>query len=142
MRTATPLRTALAALVACVALGAPTEAQALPARTIQGERVETADYLVLSWSMYDAASVAALRAVSGREGVLAVNVDSPQDRSRLRPFLNAQGIVLPVVCDPGQGVEADVQASEGGDVVLLALQERFGPTEAVLVADARSTPTR
>lgn len=139
MGISTLQRAALATLALGAALCMPSEAQALPARSLDGHQVETADYLVVSWSMDDAASVAALRAVSGREGILAVNVDPPQDRSRIRPFLRAQGLDLLVVCDPGQGVRVDLRASQGPDLLLLALQERLGPVEAVLVADIGRT---
>jgi hypothetical protein len=86
-------------------------ASAAPMRTLDGQRIETADYVTVSWSMSDPDSLDTLRAASGCPGVLAVSVDPPQVRSQLTPFLRAHGITLPVIADPGAALTVDLSAA-------------------------------
>ena len=116
--------TLIAAFVAFTSI-----ATAAPARTLDGQRIDTDDYVTVSWSMEDPDSVAALQAVSMRRGVLAVNTDSAQDRSRLVPFLRARNIQLPVVNDPGARLPISVEAAAGVEVVQVAVGQRFGGPE-------------
>ncbi|MFT5681497.1 MAG: hypothetical protein ACI8RZ_002403 [Myxococcota bacterium] len=87
-------------IVLSAALLATTTAAADPARTLDGVRVETEAFVMVSWSMNNPADLARLRSLSGCSKVLAVNTDAPQEHSRLRPLLRAQGIELAVVTDP------------------------------------------
>lgn len=116
-------RTALLAAALVVSTWSPA-AHADPVRTLDGTRTDTDRQVTVAWSMHDAAGLAALRAASGRPGVLAVNTDGAQERSRIRPFLRAQGLELTVVCDPHGTLGTDVRSSDGVEAVRVALAAR------------------
>lgn len=121
----------LAALSASVL--ATSIAMAEPVRTIDGELVQTEAYTVVQWSMHDARSVAELRTLSGRDDVLAVNVDAAGERSRIAPFLRRTGVDVAVVADPMGRIMAGGPAPELVDPgMMLAELER---ERRMLVAD-------
>ncbi|MCP4805746.1 MAG: hypothetical protein GY913_35760 [Proteobacteria bacterium] len=83
-----------------------------PARTTDGHRVDTDDYVVMTWSVTDAGSVARLKQLSGFDGVLAVNTDSASQTSQVIHLMKAEEIDLPVVCDPAGRLATNDFASE------------------------------
>lgn len=89
----------LAAVVVALSLSS-SAALADSVRTVDGDRVDTDDYIVMAFSIEDTESIETLRQLDGINGVLAVNTDAASARSQVTHFLRNEGLEIPVVCDP------------------------------------------
>jgi hypothetical protein len=128
--------TRIARTLALLALAmTSTAAFADPIRTLEGDRVETEDFVVVPFTMDDHQSVQVLRELSGHRGVLAVNLDGASEQSQLKSFLHSQGIEIAVVCDPEgrlrSGPPARLDEVEG---LMLAAQALAAGDQVVAVA--------
>ena len=109
-------------------------AQAEPVRTLDGQRIETEDYLVVPFSMADHESVEVLRELSGHQRVLALSLDGAGERSQLHSFLRSQGIELTVACDPTGELRAGPPAERGQTPQLLLALDQLEEQDRALAA--------
>ncbi|MFZ5481857.1 MAG: hypothetical protein ACOZNI_34165 [Myxococcota bacterium] len=111
-------------LLLAFSLLAPAHAAPATARDATGHVVSLdAGTLVVAWRLDDLASIEALR-VAERAGaelgvpVLALNLDGVHERSRLVPYLVAQGCAAPTLTDPDGAWRHRLQVTPGALVVL------------------------
>jgi len=82
------------------------------ARTLDGQAVDTREYIVHAWSIEDPSSMETLRRLAGIDGVLAVNTDAASMGAQVR-FV-ARTVDVPVVADPVGRLAGE---HDGADVV-------------------------
>ncbi len=122
------------AVLSCLA---STVAHAAPVRTLDGQKIETEDFVVVPFTMDDHQSVQVLRELSGYERVLAVNLDGASERSQLKTFLRSQGIQVLVVCDPEGSLRAGplVRTDQTEDLRMAARSLAMGDQALAAASD-------
>jgi len=98
-------------LVVIVSLIALPAFAADQVRTTDGRLITLDEGVVYLWSMHEPSSVEALEAAARTgELVIAVNTDPVYERSRIRPFLRARGVEVPIVQDVDGAIVLQQQA--------------------------------